>query len=70
MTLFPGWEVLSAKELELCGNVRVVPAHYLVIKHALMKEFQQKGRLTRQEARNFFRFDPSKVQKIFDLLVA
>ena len=39
VTLFPGWEVLTAKELELCANVRVVPAHYLVIKHALMKEF-------------------------------
>lgn len=51
-----GVEQLSAKERELCASCRLLPAHYLAMKDALLRDCQQNGYLSRQEARSFFRW--------------
>lgn len=49
-------EQLSAKERELCASCRFLPAHYLAMKESLMRDCQQNGFLSRQDARSFFRW--------------
>ena len=51
-----GVEQLCAKERELCASCRLLPAHYLAMKESLMRDCQQNGFLSRQEARSFFRW--------------
>ena len=50
----------AVQERELCAQARLLPVHYLELKALMMREGQTKGYISRQEARNFFRLEPSK----------
>ena len=50
----------SLQERELCAQARLLPVHYLELKALMMREGQAKGYISRQEARTFFRLEPSK----------
>jgi transcriptional adapter 2-alpha len=49
LTGLPGVESLSSKERELCTALRLLPAHYLVLKDHLMRQGEAHGYLSRQE---------------------
>ncbi|KXZ47602.1 hypothetical protein GPECTOR_34g761 [Gonium pectorale] len=70
ITCLPGVELLSARERELCAANRLLPAHYLALKDIMLRDCEQNGAITRQEARTFFRLDPTRSLKIYDLLVS
>ncbi|KAL3147326.1 hypothetical protein ABBQ32_002810 [Trebouxia sp. C0010 RCD-2024] len=70
ITALPGMAVLSAKERELCAQARLLPVHYLELKALMMREGQTKGYISRQEARSFFRLEPAKAVRVYELLLS
>lgn len=46
---------LRAQERELCASARLLPAHYLAMKAALMRESARRGYLPRAAARTMLR---------------
>lgn len=42
----------------------MLPAHYLAIKAAMLREAARRGVLPRSEARTMFRLDPSRALKV------
>lgn len=65
---FPGVELLSDTERELCTQNRLLPAHYLKMKEVLMLESLQGSSVKRSDAYRFFKVDQAKVDKVYDLL--
>ncbi|PNW86501.1 hypothetical protein CHLRE_02g089150v5 [Chlamydomonas reinhardtii] len=70
VTCLPGVELLSSRERELCAAARLLPAHYLALKDVMLRDAEKNGAISRTEARSFFRLDPSRSLRIYDLLVA
>ncbi|GMH39953.1 hypothetical protein BSKO_07857 [Bryopsis sp. KO-2023] len=69
ITLLPGWEILSAKERELCVASRFVPAHYLALKDRLLREADKLGYFPRHDVKTFFRLEPTRALKVYDLIL-
>lgn len=69
ITGLPGTEFLSGPERELCAHARLLPGHYLSLKDMLLRDQVKNGPMTRTEVRTFFRLDPGRAQRIYDLLV-
>ncbi|KAI8469008.1 MAG: hypothetical protein J3K34DRAFT_514672 [Monoraphidium minutum] len=70
ITGLPGTEALAAKERELCAAARLLPAHYLSLKDVMMRDAEANGFISRQDARAYFRMDPSRSLRLYDLLMA
>ncbi|PNH00557.1 Transcriptional adapter ADA2a, partial [Tetrabaena socialis] len=71
ITPLPGVELLSGRERELCADARLLPPHYLALKDMLLREGERGGGgITRQEARTFFRLEPARSLRVYDLLVS
>ncbi|DBB01426.1 TPA: hypothetical protein ACH3X1_000090 [Trebouxia sp. C0004] len=70
ITALPGMALLSARERELCAQARLLPVHYLELKALMMREGHTKGYISRQEARTFFRLEPAKAVRVYELLLA
>eukprot|EP00879_Flechtneria_rotunda_P020949 GHRR01022059.1.p1 GENE.GHRR01022059.1~~GHRR01022059.1.p1 ORF type:complete len:164 (+),score=72.01 GHRR01022059.1:708-1199(+) len=66
----PGLEHLSSREAELCANARLLPAHYLSLKDVMMRDAEVHGHISRIDARSFFRLDPSRSARVWELLCA
>ncbi|KAJ3068524.1 Transcriptional adapter ada2 [Rhizoclosmatium hyalinum] len=64
-----GVDLLLPNEQQLCSNIRILPRAYLVIKETLLKEYAEKGGLTRKQARALIKIDVNKTQQIYDLFV-
>lgn len=45
----PGADKLSAKEAELCANMRLLPAHYLSLKDMMMRDADVHGHISRND---------------------
>ncbi len=58
------------QERELCAHHRFLPAFYLSLKAAFLREAAQRpqGVISRNEARNLFRLEPAKALRIHELL--
>ena len=56
----PGAELLSAKEKELCSELRLLPKHYMVIKDTLIRESFRLGFLDKRCARQMLKIDVNK----------
>jgi hypothetical protein len=54
-----GYELLSTEERKLCSELRLIPAHYFVIKERLLREAFTRGLLKPQQARQLFRIGRS-----------
>lgn len=66
---FPGADLLSESERRLCNEIRILPAHYLKMLETLSIEVM-KGRLSQKsDAHVLFDVDPSKVDKVYDMLM-
>ncbi|XP_021718307.1 transcriptional adapter ADA2-like [Chenopodium quinoa] len=69
ITGFPGADLLSDKEKKLCAEIRILPSHYLNMSQTLTME-AFKGNITKKsDAHNLFKVDPSKVDRVYDMLV-
>ncbi|KAL6762490.1 Homeodomain-like protein [Haematococcus lacustris] len=66
----PGVNLLSAQERELCAVSRLLPVHYLAMKDMMLREADKQGSITRTKARTFFRLDPARSLKMYDLWVS
>ena len=69
ISLFPGHEVLTAGERELCAVSRIMPAEYLSMKRKLMLESREKGSVDPSAAIEFFQVDQVKTLRVFEFLV-
>lgn len=66
---FDGAELLSESEIKLCNEIRMLPPHYLNITRIMQLEISE-GRVTnKSDAYPLFKFSPSKIDRIYDMLV-
>lgn len=66
---FPGVDLLSETEKKLCGEMRILPSHYLNMLQTLSMEVM-KGNITKKsDAHSLFKVNPSKVDRVYDMLV-
>lgn len=66
---FLGADLLSDTEKRLCCEIRVLPSHYLNMLQTISMEIM-KGNITKKsDAYNLFKVEPSKVDRIYDMLV-
>ena len=56
---------VTVQERELCASARMLPAHYLAVKAAMLREAARRGVLPRSEARTMFRLDHSRALKVW-----
>lgn len=49
---FPGMELLSSQEKQLCATLQILPQHYLMIKERLIREVRQNTRPKQTETAN------------------
>ncbi|KAF7815204.1 transcriptional adapter ADA2a-like [Senna tora] len=69
ITGFAGAELLSQSEKELCNEIRILPSHYLNMLKIMSLEIS-KGSLTKKsDAYDLFKVEPSKVDRVYDMLV-
>lgn len=66
---YPSYNNLSAKEKDLCSQLRLLPSAYLDFKQALTTECDKHGKLRLAQARQLIKIDVNKTRKIYDLLV-
>lgn len=69
ITGFPGAELLSETEKRLCGEIRLLPSHYLNILQTMSMEVMNGNITKKSDAHSLFKVDPSKVDRIYDMLV-
>ncbi|GLT70485.1 hypothetical protein SLA2020_425610 [Shorea laevis] len=69
ITGFVGVDLLSETEKQLCGEIRILPSHYLNMLEVISVEIL-KGNVTKKsDAYSLFKVEPSKVDKVYDMLV-
>lgn len=57
------------QEKRLCGEVRILPSHYLNMLQIISLEIM-KGNVTKKsDAHSLFKVEPSKVDVVYDMLV-
>ncbi|XP_024363193.1 transcriptional adapter ADA2 isoform X3 [Physcomitrium patens] len=67
---FPGVDLLSHTEQDLCVQHRLIPAHYLRMKEHLMLESLKSGQVRRSDAHQMFKVDPVKTDRVYELLLS
>jgi len=65
---FPCYDILSIKEREFCGFLRLYPQQYILIKETLVREYLKTGHVKRAVARSLVKIDVNKINKIFDFM--
>ncbi|GMY38125.1 transcriptional adapter ADA2-like [Fagus crenata] len=69
ITGFVGADLLSETEKRLCGEIRILPSHYLNMLQIISVEIL-KGNVTKKsDAYGLFKVEPSKVDKVYDMVV-
>jgi transcriptional adapter 2-alpha len=69
ISALPGTALLTRRERELCAAARLLPAHYLSLKDMMMRDAEANGPISRADARGYFRLDPQRALKVYDLLL-
>ncbi|KAK1567827.1 hypothetical protein Q3G72_017200 [Acer saccharum] len=69
ITEFPGADLLSETEKRLCGEIRILPSHYLKMLEILSVEIMKGNISNKSEAHNLFKVEPSKVDRVYEMLV-
>lgn len=64
-----GSELLSAKEINLCKSLDLIPQQYLIIKEVMIRENARNGSLRKKDVRAIIKFDMDKVFKIYGYLL-
>ncbi|KAH7673318.1 transcriptional adapter 2-alpha protein [Dioscorea alata] len=65
----PGADLLNETEQQLCCQSRLLPSHYLKIQEVLVQEILKGALLKKSDAHHLFKVDPSKVDRIYDIVI-
>ncbi|KAF8312851.1 hypothetical protein DL93DRAFT_2125980 [Clavulina sp. PMI_390] len=61
--------LLTAREQELCSQLRILPKPYLVVKETLVAEYARRGgNLKKRDARDLVKIDVNKTSRIWEYL--
>ncbi|KAH1099407.1 hypothetical protein GLYMA_13G006200v4 [Glycine max] len=66
---FAGAELLSESEKKLCDEIRILPSHYLNMLQTLSLEISKGSVTKKSDAHALFKVEPSKVDRVYDMLV-
>ncbi|XP_044503487.1 transcriptional adapter ADA2a-like isoform X2 [Mangifera indica] len=66
---FLGANLLSETEKQLCGEIRILPTHYLKMLEILSVEIMKGNINKKSDAHNLFKVEASKVDRVYDMLV-
>ncbi|MED6159748.1 hypothetical protein PIB30_045142 [Stylosanthes scabra] len=66
---FTGAELLSESEIKLCNEIRILPAHYFKMQHVLSLEISKGNVSNKCDAHALFKVEPSKVDRVYDMLI-
>ncbi|KAK9226182.1 hypothetical protein WN943_011229 [Citrus x changshan-huyou] len=66
---FVGADLLSETEKRLCGEIKILPAHYLKMLEILSVEIYKGNVSKKSDAHNLFKVEPNKVDRVYDMLV-
>ncbi|KAK9089871.1 hypothetical protein Scep_028953 [Stephania cephalantha] len=66
---FPGADLLSETEEKLCRETKLLPSHYLKMLEVMTKEIFNGNISKKPDAYRFFHVEPSKVDRVYDMLV-
>ncbi|XP_022733546.1 transcriptional adapter ADA2a-like isoform X2 [Durio zibethinus] len=69
ITGFIGADLLSDTEKQLCNEIRILPTHYLSMLQTLSMEIMKGNISKKSDAYNLFKVEPSKVDRVYDMLV-
>ncbi|KAK1317434.1 Transcriptional adapter ADA2 [Acorus calamus] len=69
ITGLPGEELLSEAEQQLCIQCRLIPSQYLKMQESLVTEAMKGNVLKKSDARQLFKVDPSKVDRVYDMVI-
>ncbi|XP_039130763.1 transcriptional adapter ADA2-like isoform X2 [Dioscorea cayenensis subsp. rotundata] len=69
ITGLPGADLLNETEQQLCCQSRLLPSHYLKIQEVLVQEILKGALLKKSDAHHLFKVDPSKVDRIYDIVI-
>ncbi|GKV20822.1 hypothetical protein SLEP1_g30885 [Rubroshorea leprosula] len=69
ITEFIGADLLSETEKQLCGELRILPSHYLRMLQILSMEILKGNISKKSDAHSLFKVEPSKVDRVYDMLV-
>ncbi|KAJ4730214.1 Transcriptional adapter [Melia azedarach] len=69
ITGFIGADLLSETEKRLCGEIKILPAHYLKMLETLSVEIFKGNVSKKSDAHNLFKVEPGKVDRVYDMLV-
>lgn len=57
------------QEKELCGEIRILPTHYLKMLEMLSVEIMKGNISKKSDAHSLFKVEASKVDRVYDMLV-
>ncbi|PIA58225.1 hypothetical protein AQUCO_00500280v1 [Aquilegia coerulea] len=69
VTGLPGSELLSTSEQRLCCEAKMLPSQYLKMAEVISVKIFEGSVTKKSDAYGFFKVDPSKVDKVYDMLV-
>ncbi|XP_073313030.1 transcriptional adapter ADA2b-like isoform X2 [Primulina huaijiensis] len=69
ITGFPGADELSEDEKQLCGDIRILPIHYLNMVQTMTTEISNGNVTKSSDAHTLFKVDPEKIDKVFHMLI-
>ncbi|KAH7842966.1 hypothetical protein Vadar_011155 [Vaccinium darrowii] len=69
ITGFPGADLLSETEKRLCGEIKILPSHYLSMLQTLSMETLNGSITKKSDAHSLFKVDPIKVDRVYDMAV-
>ncbi|XVE91808.1 hypothetical protein REPUB_Repub01dG0043400 [Reevesia pubescens] len=69
ITGFIGADLLTDTEKQLCREIRILPSHYLSMLQTLSMEIMKGNISKKSDAHNLFKVEPSKVDRVYDMLV-
>ncbi|CAA0837045.1 Transcriptional adapter ADA2b [Striga hermonthica] len=69
VTGFLGADLLSEDEKELCGEMKILPTHYLNMLQTMSVGILNGNVTKKSDAQGLFNVDPNKVDKVYDMLM-
>ncbi|PIA58229.1 hypothetical protein AQUCO_00500284v1 [Aquilegia coerulea] len=69
ITGLPGFCLLSEAEKRLCCETKILPSHYLKLQEVISVEVLRGNITKKSDAHRFFKEDPNKVDRVYDMLV-
>lgn len=61
--------MINAQEKKLCNEIRILPSHYLNMQQTMSLEISKGSVTKKSDAHKFFKVEPSKVDRVYDMLV-